>query len=62
MWGLRKRISRAFRLSESGHGPLVIDISLARIRLLTKPHIGPCITPDYDLEANMTFYKDMKSW
>ena len=50
-------------LSVSEHGPLVTDISLLRTPLLSKPHIGPCITPDYDLlEANMTYYKDMKSW
>ena len=44
-----------FFLPESQHGPLVTDISLLRTQLLYKPHIAPCITPDYDhLEANMT--------
>ena len=53
----------ASRLLESEHGPLVTDISLLRTPLLSKPHIVPCITPDYDLlKANMTCYKDMKSW
>ena len=50
----------ASRLSES---ELAKDISLLRTSLLSKPHIGPCVTPHYDLlEANMTYYKDMKSW
>ena len=64
--GLRKGISaisqirRASRLSESEHGPLVTDISLFGTPLLSKPHIGPCITPHYDLlEANMIYYEDM---
>ena len=53
--GCAKVFRGASRLSESEHGPLVTDISLLRMPLLSKPHIGPCITPDYDLfEANMT--------
>ena len=56
-------VSRAITLSESEHGPLVTDIPLLRTPLLSKPYISPRITPDYDLlEANMTYYKDMKSW
>ena len=58
--GCAKVFCGASRLSESERGPLVTDISLLQTSLLSKPHIGPCITPDYDLlEANMTYYEDM---
>ena len=61
--GCEKVFCGASRLLESEHGPLVKDISQLRTSLLSKPHIGPCVTPHYDLlEANMTYYKDMKSW
>ena len=39
----------ASRLSESEHGPLVADISQLGTPFLDKPHIGRCISPDYDL-------------
>ena len=59
--GKRKSASGGLRrLSESEDGPLVTDISLLRTLLLSKPHIGPCITPDYDiLEANATYCEDI---
>ena len=61
--GCTKVFRGASRLSESEHGPLVTDVSLLRTPLSSKPHIGSCITQHYDLlEANMTYYKDMKSW
>ena len=61
--GCAKVLCRASRHSDTEYGPLVKVISLLRTPLLSKPHIGPCITPDYDLlEANTTYYKDMKSW